>query len=103
MNTLAYNSDGESVVCEKGELVCADPFPSMPIYFWNDADGKKYHKAYFEKFPGVWTHGDFIEITERGGILYMAEVIQFLTPVELELLLLKYIVLLKKCRRSGTV
>ena len=69
MNTLAYNSDGESVVCEKGELVCADPFPSMPIYFWNDADGKKYHKAYFEKFPGVWTHGDFIEITERGGII----------------------------------
>jgi acetoacetyl-CoA synthetase len=41
----------------------------MPIYFWNDADGKKYHKAYFEKFPGVWTHGDFIEITERGGII----------------------------------
>jgi acetoacetyl-CoA synthetase len=69
MNTLAYNLDGESVVCEKGELVCATPFPSMPIYFWNDADGRKYHKAYFEKFPDVWTHGDFIEITERGGII----------------------------------
>ena len=69
MNTLAYNLDGESIVCEKGELVCATPFPSMPIYFWNDADGRKYHKAYFEKFPDVWTHGDFIEITERGGII----------------------------------
>ena len=69
MNTLAYNSEGESLVCEKGELVCATPFPSMPIYFWNDSDGIKYQKAYFEKYPGVWTHGDFIEINERGGII----------------------------------
>ncbi|MBC8258390.1 MAG: acetoacetate--CoA ligase [SAR324 cluster bacterium] len=69
MNTLAYNPDGKSVVEEKGELVCATPFPSMPIYFWNDEDGKKYHQAYFEKFSGVWTHGDFIEVTERGGVI----------------------------------
>ncbi len=69
MNTLAYDPEGKSIVCEKGELVCATPFPSMPIYFWKDYDGEKYHDAYFEKFPGVWTHGDFIEITERGGVI----------------------------------
>ncbi len=69
MDTLAYDSAGESVECEKGELVCATPFPSMPIYFWKDNDGEKYHEAYFEKFPDVWTHGDFIEITERGGVI----------------------------------
>ena len=69
MNTLAYDAAGKSVECEKGELVCATPFPSMPIYFWKDYDGEKYHDAYFEKFPGVWTHGDFIEITERGGVI----------------------------------
>ena len=69
MNVLAYNPDGESVICEKGELVCLTPFPSTPICFWNDKAGKKYHQAYFEQFPGVWTHGDFIEITERGGVI----------------------------------
>ncbi|GIT04223.1 MAG: hypothetical protein CM1200mP28_14820 [Deltaproteobacteria bacterium] len=69
MNTLAYDAAGNSVECQKGELVCATPFPSMPIYFWKDYDGEIYHGAYFEKFPGVWTHGDFIEITERGGVI----------------------------------
>ena len=69
MNKIEYDAAGKSVECEKGELVCATPFPSMPIYFWKDYDGEKYHDAYFEKFPGVWTHGDFIEITERGGVI----------------------------------
>ena len=50
-------------------LVCTAPFPSMPIYFWDDEDRKKYHSAYFDVFPGVWTHGDFIEVTERGGVI----------------------------------
>ena len=54
---------------EQGELVCTAPFPSMPIYFWDDPDGKKYQTAYFDVYPGVWTHGDFIEITERGGVI----------------------------------
>ena len=65
----AYDAAGNSVECEKGELVCATPFPSMPIYFWKDYNGGKYHDAYFAKFPGVWSHGDFIEITERGGVI----------------------------------
>ncbi|MBG56509.1 MAG: acetoacetate--CoA ligase [Deltaproteobacteria bacterium] len=69
MNTLAFDAAGKSVECEKGELVCATPFPSMPLYFWKDNNGEKYHNAYFEKFPSVWTHGDFIEITERGGVI----------------------------------
>jgi acetoacetyl-CoA synthetase len=48
---------------EKGELVCTQPFPSMPVMFWNDADGSKYHAAYFARFEGLWCHGDFAEIT----------------------------------------
>ncbi len=54
---------------EKGELVCTAPFPSMPIGFWNDPDGKKYRAAYFEKFPGIWCHGDWVEITAAGGLI----------------------------------
>ncbi len=54
---------------QKGELACTEPFPSMPIYFWNDEDGSKYRKAYFEKVPGVWCHGDYVEVTEHGGLI----------------------------------
>jgi len=54
------------MVGTKGELVCVSPFPSMPIYFWNDANGSKYRAAYFERFPGVWCHGDYMELTARG-------------------------------------
>ena len=49
-------------------MVCTAPFPSMPIYFWEDPDGKKYHSAYFDVYPNIWRHGDFIEINERGGV-----------------------------------
>ena len=54
---------------EKGELVCTRPFPSMPVMFWNDADGQKYHNAYFARFPNIWCHGDFAEITGNGGLI----------------------------------
>jgi acetoacetyl-CoA synthetase len=54
---------------EKGELVCTMPFPSMPVGFWNDPDGRRYRAAYFERFPGVWTHGDYIELTEHDGVV----------------------------------
>jgi len=80
MDILAYNPEGKSVVCEKGELVCATPFPSTPIYFWNDKAAEKYHQAYFEQFPGVWTHGDFIEITERGGVIVFGRSDTVLNP-----------------------
>lgn len=69
MKVFAYDENGTPVVGTQGELVCTAPFPSMPIYFWDDQNGKKYQAAYFEGFPGVWTHGDFIEVTERGGLI----------------------------------
>ncbi len=53
----------------QGELVCTAPFPSMPVAFWNDPDGRKYHAAYFDRFPGVWCHGDWAERTEHGGFI----------------------------------
>ena len=57
------------MVEEKGELVCTKPFPCMPIYFWNDPDGSRYRAAYFERFPGVWCHGDYVGLTRHGGII----------------------------------
>ncbi|MFW5809989.1 MAG: acetoacetate--CoA ligase [Thermodesulfobacteriota bacterium] len=68
MAVEAFNEDGEPVYNQQGELVCTKPAPSMPIYFWDDPDGKKYHDAYFDVYPGVWRHGDFIEINDRGGV-----------------------------------
>lgn len=65
----AWDDGGESVEDALGEMVITRPMPSMPIYFWNDADGSKYHASYFEDFPGVWRHGDFIRITPRGGVV----------------------------------
>ncbi len=69
MKVFAYDDDGKPVIGQQGELVCTAPFPSMPIYFWNDEDRTRYMSAYFEIFPGIWAHGDFIEITERGGVI----------------------------------
>jgi acetoacetyl-CoA synthetase len=60
---------GNELTHGKGELVCTAPFPSMPVGFWNDPDGKKYRAAYFERFPGLWHHGDFAEWTEHGGMI----------------------------------
>ena len=69
MNVLSYNEKGESVRNRKGELVCLSPFPSMPIYFWNDSNDEKYYSSYFGKYDNVWTHGDFIEIKDKGGVI----------------------------------
>jgi acetoacetyl-CoA synthetase len=67
----SWSPDGESLVDEVGELVITEPMPSMPIYFWGDPEGERYHESYFEMFPGVWRHGDWIEITSRGtAIIY---------------------------------
>ena len=64
-----WNDAGQPVRQEKGELVCTKAFPAMPIGFWNDAGGKRYHAAYFERFDNVWCHGDFAEWTEHGGMV----------------------------------
>ncbi|HSD63841.1 MAG TPA: acetoacetate--CoA ligase [Ignavibacteriaceae bacterium] len=69
MKVEAFNEKGDSVIEEKGELVCTRPFPSMPVYFWNDPEGNNYKAAYFGYFPGVWRHGDYIKITGHGGII----------------------------------
>jgi acetoacetyl-CoA synthetase len=64
-----FDEEGRPLVGGKGELVCTKPFPAMPIGFWNDPDGSKYRAAYFEKYPNVWRHGDWCEITAHGGIV----------------------------------
>jgi acetoacetyl-CoA synthetase len=69
MAVQIFNESGKPVVGEHGELVCTRPFPSAPVGFWNDDDGSRYRAAYFERFPGVWAHGDFAELTGNGGII----------------------------------
>jgi len=68
MKVESYNEKGMSVRNEKGELVCTQAFPSMPIYFWNDSNGEKYHSAYFDTYPGIWHHGDYLKINDFGGV-----------------------------------
>ena len=69
MQVEIFTADGRSVRGEKGELVCTAPFPSMPVGFWNDADGRQYRAAYFERFPNVWHHGDYAELTAHDGVV----------------------------------
>ena len=64
-----WDDDGHPVREVKGELVCVSAFPSMPVGFWNDPDGSRYRAAYFERFPGVWCHGDYAELTAHDGIV----------------------------------
>lgn len=65
----AWNEQGQPLVDEVGELVCVKPMPSMPLYFWNDEGNRRYHDSYFDMFPGIWRHGDWIRITPRGGAI----------------------------------
>jgi len=69
MRVQVFDEEAHPIRGQKGELVCTEAFPSMPIGFWNDADGAKYHGAYFERFPGVWCHGDYVELTEHDGMI----------------------------------
>ena len=69
MAVEVWDDDGKPIAGEKGELVCTRPFPSMPVGFWNDPGGEKYHAAYFDRFDNVWCHGDFAEWTENGGMI----------------------------------
>lgn len=69
MAVKIFNELGEPVIGEKGDLVCTNAFPSMPIYFWNDPEGVKYYNSYFAKYPNVWAHGDFAEITPRNTVI----------------------------------
>ena len=69
MAVAVFDEGGRPVRAEKGELVCTVPFPSMPVGFWNDTDGSKYHAAYFDRFENIWCHGDFAELTAHGGMI----------------------------------
>lgn len=69
MQTEVFDDDGRPVLCTKGELVCTAPFPSQPVGFWADPERRRYLATYFERFPGVWHHGDFAEITPSGGFI----------------------------------
>ncbi|MFT3891665.1 MAG: acetoacetate--CoA ligase [Anaerolineales bacterium] len=71
MKIKAYDEKGKPIYDEQGELVCEAPTPSMPLYFWNDTDGSKYHAAYFDVYPGVWRHGDYVLIhKDTGGVTF---------------------------------
>jgi acetoacetyl-CoA synthetase len=80
MDVAAFDDDGHAVMGTKGELVCRRPFPSMPVGFWNDPDGAKYRAAYFEKYPGVWCHGDYVALTENGGMIVYGRSDAILNP-----------------------
>ncbi|HXV39482.1 MAG TPA: acetoacetate--CoA ligase [Steroidobacteraceae bacterium] len=80
MKVEVRDEAGRPITGERGELVCAAPFPSMPVGFWNDPDGRKYRAAYFERFPGVWHHGDYAILTERGGLVILGRSDAVLNP-----------------------
>lgn len=69
LDVAVYDENGQAIINTQGELVCRQPFPAMPIYFWNDPYNEKYHAAYFAKFPQVWAHGDYAKLTEHGGLV----------------------------------
>ncbi|MDP6164049.1 MAG: acetoacetate--CoA ligase, partial [Candidatus Thioglobus sp.] len=69
MDVQVWNEEGKPALQEQGELVCAQSFPSRPVFFWKDEGGQKYYSAYYENFENVWAHGDFAEITKHGGVV----------------------------------
>ena len=80
MKVEAFDENATPIINRQGELVCTAPFPSMPIYFWNDFDNTKYNSAYFEGYPNVWTHGDFIKINDHGGVVMLGRSDATLNP-----------------------
>ncbi len=80
MATDVFDDNGQSLRCEMGELVCAQTFPSLPLYFINDNDGSQYRASYFERFPGLWCHGDWCQITESGGMVIVGRSDATLNP-----------------------
>jgi len=80
MRVEVFDDAGRPLQGQQGELVCTAPFPSMPVGFWNDADGSRYHAAYFERFPNVWCHGDFAVLTARGGLVILGRSDAVLNP-----------------------
>jgi len=80
MRVEAFDENGKPIINQQGELVCTAPSPSMPICFWDDPDNKKYFSAYFDVYPNVWRHGDFVEINDRGGVVMLGRSDATLNP-----------------------
>ena len=80
MDVRAFDEMGNELIDQQGELVCCKPFPSMPIHFWDDPDGRKYNDAYFDVYPNIWRHGDFVIVTERGGVVMLGRSDATLNP-----------------------
>ena len=80
MKTEVFNDEGQPIQGQKGELVCTRAFPATPVGFWNDPEDRKFKGAYFERFPGVWTHGDWVELTEHGGFVVLGRSDATLNP-----------------------
>ncbi len=80
MDVKAFDEMGSEIIDKQGELVCCKPFPSMPIYFWDDPNGSKYHDAYFDVYPNIWRHGDFVIVTKRGGVVMLGRSDATLNP-----------------------
>jgi acetoacetyl-CoA synthetase len=80
MDVKAFDEMGKEIIDQQGELVCCKPFPSMPIYFWDDPDGHKYNDAYFDVYPNIWRHGDFVIVTKRGGVVMLGRSDATLNP-----------------------
>ena len=80
MATEFWNESHQALVGTLGELVCVKPFPSIPIGFWNDPDNEQFFGAYFQQNQGVWTHGDYGELTERGGVIIQGRSDSVLNP-----------------------
>jgi acetoacetyl-CoA synthetase len=80
MKVESWSENKMSLINQTGELVCIEPFPSMPIYFWEDEGNQKYYEAYFDYFPGIWRHGDFIIVTPNGGLKILGRSDSTLNP-----------------------
>jgi acetoacetyl-CoA synthetase len=80
MDIRVFNEKGKSVLNQKGELVCANPFPSMPLKFWNDKNNEKFENAYFKKFKNIWHHGDYAKITNKNGFIIVGRSDTTLNP-----------------------
>lgn len=80
MDVDVFDDDGNSITNQKGELVCKSPFPSLPIGFWNDADGEKYRQIYFDRYPDIWCQGDYVELTNRGTMIFYGRSDAVLNP-----------------------
>lgn len=80
LDVQVFNNEGQPVQGEKGELICANSFPNQPVGFWGDDDGKRYHKAYWDKIEDIWFHGDYVELTEQGGMVFFGRSDAILNP-----------------------